>query len=96
MKSICRVLALVGMMILGSTVARAEKEKEIAISQVPQTVIAAAEKAVPGIKLTEAEVQKTEKGLVYEVEGSVDGQEYEITISESGEVLKVVQENDAD
>ena len=43
-------------------------EKNIPLNEVPDAVLKAAQKAVPGIKLTEAEVERTLKGFVYEVE----------------------------
>ena len=50
-------------------------EKEIPLNEVPDVVLKAAQKAVPGIELTEAEVEKTHKGVVYEIEGTLDGKE---------------------
>jgi hypothetical protein len=88
------VLAIAFSLAIGTAMAWAENEKEIAISKVPKKVIAAAQKAVPGIKLTEAEVQKTGKGVVYEVEGTANGKQYEINVTEGGEVLKVQQDDD--
>ncbi len=89
-----RICAVVVSLIVAGTVAWAETEKDIPLSKVPKKVLAAAQKAVAGIKLTEAEVQKTGKGLVYEVEGVADGKKYEINISAAGKVLKVVHEDD--
>ena len=56
-------------------------EKEIPLNEVPDVVLKAAQKAVPGIVLTEAEVEKTSKGVVYEIEGTLDGKDYEIELS---------------
>ena len=81
---------------VGITVASAGNEEEIALSKVPKKVLEAARKAVPGIKLTEAEVEKTSDGLVYELEGTKDGKEYEIKVSAAGKVLKVEIEDDDD
>jgi hypothetical protein len=86
------VLALVCGCILGVTATLAGAEKDIPISKVPKKVLAAAEKAVPGIKFTEAEWKKTSKGIVYEVEGTADGKKYEINVTEEGKVLRVKQE----
>ena len=84
-------LILSGAGILPSTQAR---EKDIPLSKVPKVVLEAAQKAVPGIKLTEAEIQKTDKGTVYEVEGMADGKKYEINIAEDGKVLSVKEDKD--
>ena len=53
-------------------------EKDIPLNEVPDVVLKAAQKAVPGIKLTEAEVETTPDGVIYELEGKFDGKEYEI------------------
>ncbi|MEE9466046.1 MAG: PepSY domain-containing protein [Candidatus Neomarinimicrobiota bacterium] len=94
MKHIPILLQLLILMFFGATVALPETEEEIPLSEVPKEIIAAAQEAVPGIELTEAEVEKTRKGLVYELDGTVDGKEYEIVISADGEVLEIESEDD--
>ena len=88
MKQVCRCL-VAGLFVMGGFVpmARSEREKEIDPAKVPEKVMAAAMKAVPGIKIDEAEVQKTKRGLVYELEGEADGKEYELHITADGKVL---------
>ena len=71
-------------------------EEEIPLSEVPEKALEAAKKAVPGIRLTEAEFEKTSEGEVYEVEGTLDGVEYEITISADGKVLEVEREDEGE
>lgn len=66
------------------------------LSELPAVVIAAAEAAVEGIVLTEAEVEESRKGMIYEVEGYVDETEYEIEIIPEGDVIEVEIENDHD
>ena len=80
----------------GVTVVHAEKgeDEEISLAKVPAKVLEAARKAVPGIKLTEAEVEKTRKGVVYELEGNVEGKEYEIEVSAEGKVLEIEQDEE--
>jgi len=97
MKLACRLLVVVVLMLVfGTTVARSASAGEIALSKVPEKVLVAAQKAVPGIKLTEAEVEKTHKGLIYELEGTAEGKEYEIEVSAEGKVLKVEEEDHDD
>ena len=81
-------------LILFVVTAFAENEKEIPLDKVPTTVLEAAQKAVPGIELTEAEVERTIKGLVYEIEGTLDGKEYEIEVSSDGKVLEIEEEDE--
>ena len=83
-------------LILFVVTAFAENEKEIPLDKVPTTVLEAAQKAVPGIELTEAEVERTIKGLVYEIEGTLDGKEYEIEVSSDGKVLEIEDDDDDD
>jgi hypothetical protein len=90
MREICSALmAVVLMLIVGVMDANAGKEEDIPLSDVPEKVLEAAQNAVPGIKLTEAEVEKTRKGLIYEIEGILDGKGYEIKVSADGKVLKI-------
>jgi len=71
-----------------------EKEKEVPLSDVPQAAIAAAERAVEGITLTEAEMEEEDGQTVYVVEGEADGKEYEIEVTAEGQVLDVEQVTD--
>ena len=69
-------------------------EKEIPLNEVPDVVLKAAQKAVPGIELTEAEVERTLKGFVYEVEGTLDSKKYEIEVSSDGKVLEIEEDEE--
>jgi len=74
--------------------AEVKKEKEdedIPLSQVPKNIKEIAEKAVKGIKFTEAELEDGN----YELEGYVGDVEYEIEITPEGKVIKIEKE-DAD
>jgi hypothetical protein len=73
-----------------------EDEKEIPLSEVPQEVLTAAELAVEGITLTEAEVEEEDGQMVYELEGVANGMEYEIEVTADGKVLEVEQEDEDD
>ena len=74
----------------------AEDEQEIALAEVPDAVMKAAQGAVEGIVLTEAEMEQEDGRVVYEVEGMADGQEYEMEITAAGEVLEVEREDGDD
>ena len=73
-----------------------EDEKEIALSQVPREAVAAAQRAVEGITLTEAEVEEEDGRTVYVLEGMANGTEYEIEVTADGKVLEVEQEAEDD
>jgi hypothetical protein len=64
-----------------------DKDKEIPLSQVPEQAVAAAEKAVEGITLTEAEMEEQDGQTVYELEGTANGKVYEIEVTADGKVL---------
>jgi uncharacterized membrane protein YkoI len=66
-----------------------EKEKEIPLSEVPRAALTAAEGAVEGITLTEAEVEEEDGQTVYELEGTANGKTYEIEVTADGKVLEV-------
>jgi len=70
-----------------------EDEARVSLQSVPEHVIEAALAAVEGVELTEAEVEAV---LVYELEGTVDGREVEIEVTEDGEVIEVEEEDDDD
>lgn len=67
---------------------------DIRLKDVPESVLEAARKAVPGIRLTEAEVNRTKAGTVYEIEGRVGDIEYELLITDEGKVIDIEQDDD--
>ena len=73
-----------------------EKEKEIPLSDVPQAALTAAEGAVEGITLTEAETVEEDGQTVYILEGEAAGKVYEIEVTADGEVLEVEEETEDD
>ena len=73
-----------------------EKEKEIPLSEVPQAALTAAEGAVEGITLTEAETEEEDGQTVYILEGAAAGKEYEIEVTADGKVLEVEEETGDD
>jgi len=88
------LIVLVVVFVAGCGTGRAGREKDIAVDKLPKAVLEAARKAVPGMEIEEAEVEKTSHGLVYEVEGEADGKEYELLISADGKVLSMQTEDD--
>jgi len=68
-------------------------QKEVPLSHVPVIVADAARQAVGNITLTEAAVEK-EGRMIYVLEGTADGKEYEIEVTADGKVLEVEQGRD--
>jgi hypothetical protein len=71
----------------------AGEEKEIPIDEVPGLVLSAARDAVPNIQITEAEVETEDGKTVYELEGTVGADSYEIEVDSEGNVLEVEKES---
>jgi hypothetical protein len=66
-----------------------EHEKEVPLSDVPAKALEAAQGAVDGINITEAEMEKEDGRTVYVFEGDANGKEYEIEVTPEGKVNEV-------
>jgi uncharacterized membrane protein YkoI len=73
-----------------------ENDKEVPLSEVPAPAIEAAQGAVEGITLTEADVETEDGRTVYDIEGTANGKEYTIEVTPEGEVLEVEGETEDD
>ena len=74
-----------------------EDEEYIAdLSQVPEVILDAAYKAVPGLKIRRVEREETSRGRIYEVYGTANGIFYEIEIGSDGTVYEIEREDDDD
>jgi uncharacterized membrane protein YkoI len=73
-----------------------DDEVEIPLKDVPKKVMEVAKAKLKGIVFTEAEVEKKQDRTVYELEGKLNGIEYEIkiTLNKKGEIIKVEVEED--
>ena len=71
-----------------------DEDEEVALSDVPASVIEAANKAVPGGKIEEVEMEEEDGKVSYEVEKVVDGVEYDIKVTADGVVKEVEEEDD--
>lgn len=67
-------------------------ERMIAVSEVPDAVLAAVRAEVPGIEITEAIVEEERGRTVYEIEGVADGIEYEFEVTADGKILEMESE----
>jgi uncharacterized membrane protein YkoI len=63
---------------------------------VPQEALKAAQGAVAGITITEAETEKEDGETVYIFDGELNGKEYEIEVTPEGKVLEVEEEAEDD
>ncbi len=73
-----------------------EQEKDVPLSEVPQEALKAAQGAVDGITITEAEMEKEDGETVYIFDGELNGKEYEIEVTPEGKVLEVEEEAEDD
>ncbi len=87
-----RLLAILSALMLLAAPSFADDEIEIPMNEVPELVLAAALDAMPGIKLSEAEYEMENGQQVYELEGELNGVEYEIEVSSTGEVLEIEED----
>ncbi|MHC4206576.1 MAG: PepSY domain-containing protein [Planctomycetota bacterium] len=71
-----------------------DKENEVPLSEVPAEALEAAQGAVDGVTITEAEMEKEDGETVYVFEGEANGKEYEIEVTPEGKVLEVEEEGD--
>jgi hypothetical protein len=69
-------------------------EAGVPVADIPAAVKAAAEKAVPGLVITEAEVETQNGSTVYELEGTAGGKKCEVKVRADGEVVRVKSEGD--
>ena len=94
MKALYFVLGLVLIFSLGCATFddMFENEKEVPLSEVPPDALQAAEGAVDGITITEAEMEEEGGQTVYVLEGEANGKEYEIEVTPEGKVLEVEEE----
>lgn len=81
---------------IGAFAGCGDKDDKIPLSEVPDVVLTAAQNAVEGIEITEAEIEKTGEGIIYELEGTADGKIYEIEVSPDGKIIEVEQEGAED
>ena len=66
----------------------------IPVSEVPGNIITIVQNTLPGISLTEAEKNTKEDVVIYELEGKlINGEKYEIEITDSGIILKIELED---
>ena len=98
MKSWCLIVVLLLTCILGCASVKSmlagEDDKEVPLSEVPTPAVQAAQQAVEGITLTEAEIEEEDGRTMYEIEGTANGVEYEIEVTADGKVLEIEQEDE--
>ncbi len=71
-----------------------DKNRKIPVSEVPSNIINIVQNTLPGIALKEAEIERKNDVNVYELEGKlINGNEYEIEITESGTIIKIELED---
>lgn len=91
------ILFAAGLAVLAScALAPAKPDKaDVPIADLPPAIVSAAEKAVPGVHLTEAKRRSRKATTFYKLAGNKDGKAYEMRINADGTVLKVEQEGAA-
>jgi hypothetical protein len=86
----CLAVSAVAGLVLLATVARAdEKPMKIAPDKLPKKVKDAINKRFPGAKITSAEKEIEGGKVVYDIELTQKGREYEMDIQENGTVIEI-------
>lgn len=71
-----------------------DSDVDVPIDEVPQAIKDAAVARLPGFVITEAE-REVENGVtLYSLEGTVDGQSWEVEVGLDGTIIEVEQEDD--
>ena len=97
MKILCGITILFLAFLVGCNCpneAGTDCEKKIPLSEVPEPALNAAQAAVPGITLSEAEIEVEDGKTTYDLEGDADGKEYKIEVTPDGKVLEAEEENE--
>ena len=71
-----------------------DTEELIRIDQIPAAVKRAATAAVPGLVIHEAEKEVEDGFLLYCLEGTANGKEYEVEVTAEGKVVEIEEEDD--
>jgi len=94
------ILMLSAFLLIGSffinSCTEEDQEKEIEITELPAMVVSAIQDTLPGIVISEAEIEGIEPEIIYEVDGTLDGKEYEVEVTPAGKILEIEEENDED
>jgi HAD superfamily hydrolase (TIGR01490 family) len=88
--TIIGVLSLTGLLFASVSTAM---EQEITLAEVPEAAIRTFIAYKPGMEITRASVETVNNILVYELEGSIAGKEYEIEVTAEGEILDVDEDD---
>ena len=88
-----RLMVLIPMALFMVACQTFEREEDIPLDEVPAVVMKAAQGAVEGIVIKEAELETEDGVQVYELEGTANGKDYEIEVSPSGEVLEIEEDD---
>ena len=91
-----RIVFIFALSFLFSGCALMEREIDIEIDEVPTESMDAVMAAVPGFVVESAEIETSDGQTVYEIEGTVDGEEVEIEVAEDGTILEIEREEEED
>lgn len=87
---------LIGGVTIWAAVRNGDSEEKVALADVPDGVIQAANNALKGGQIKEVEIEVEDGKTIYEVEMVLDGEEYEIEVTPDGVVKEVEKEGEDD
>jgi uncharacterized membrane protein YkoI len=75
--------------LVGGLAGRVQAGPDVPIDQLPKPVVETVKKQFPNGELVEAETEKDQGQMVYEVEVMVAGEEKEIEVSPEGKIVEI-------
>jgi uncharacterized membrane protein YkoI len=75
--------------LVGGLAGRVQAGPDVPIDQLPKPVVEAVKKQFPNGEIAEAETEKDQGQMVYEVEVMVAGEEKEIEVSPEGKIVEI-------
>src|SRR5687768_574340 len=93
-RSMCLAVAagLLGLCALAPARPEKAEKADVSIDLLPPVIVSAAERAIPGGKLTEAKVRRRKATAFYKLAGVKDGKASDMRVAADGTILKLDQD----
>jgi hypothetical protein len=83
---------LASMAIAAAAVAQENKDKKLSPQEIPANIMNAVSARLPGAKVTSAEKENENGGVVYDLEMTQKGLRYEMDVKEDGTIVEIEKE----
>lgn len=89
-RKVCSQVLSLGSVLLAAAPVMAGEEQPVEFSSLPETILSAAQNAMPEARFVSANTEQEDYGLVYEIQGKTrDGRKLEVDVLETGEVEEI-------